>query len=178
MTLLEKSWVCTCIKWNLITSKQNTKTKTKQLETKVHKHPPHYGLWINLYFFTMCIHKHCFLPVLLGFAMKCCNRMPCPLPHNHYCCSFPSPVCLPHLYMPHLFTHCLPTIICVMLVFYFFLVFFLIFVICYISSWFICFVSFFWAYVKPHFWLVFQIYLLVFLLFVMQSACCSYIYTF
>ena len=31
------------------------------------------------------------------FAMKCCTKMPCPLPHNHYCCLLPSPVCLPHL---------------------------------------------------------------------------------
>jgi len=34
--------------------------------------------------------------MLLVFAMKC-SKMPCPLPHNHYCCSLPSPVCLPHL---------------------------------------------------------------------------------
>ena len=26
-----------------------------------------------------------------------CTKMPCPLPHNHYCCSLPSPICLPHL---------------------------------------------------------------------------------
>ena len=101
--------------------------------------PPHYGLWVNLYFFTMCIYKNCLLPMLLVFAMKCCNKMLCPLPHNHYCCSLPSPV---HLYMPHLFTHCLPTSICVMLMFFFLCIFF-IFVICYISLWFICFVYFF-----------------------------------
>ena len=41
-----------------------------------------------------------------------CTKMPCPLPHNHYCCSLPSPA---HLYMPHLYSHCLHTIICVML---------------------------------------------------------------
>jgi len=35
-----------------------------------------------------------------------------------------------HLYMPHLFTQCLPTIICVMLMS---IVFFLIFATCYIS---------------------------------------------
>ena len=57
----------------------------------------HYGLWVNLYFFTMCIYKHCFLPMLLVSAVKCCTKMPCPLPRNHYCCSLPSPVCLPHL---------------------------------------------------------------------------------
>ena len=100
--------------------------------------PPHYGLWVwvNLHFFTMFIYKHCFLPMLLVFAMKWCTKIPCPLPHNHYCCLLPSTA---HLYMPHLFTHCLPTIICAMLmciVFsFFFFVFFLIFVICYISLW-------------------------------------------
>ena len=64
--------------------------------------------------------------------MKFCDKMPCSLPHNHYCCSLllPSPVCLPspaHLYMLQLFTHCLPTIICVMLmsiVFFFFWLYF------------------------------------------------------
>ena len=46
----------------------------------------------------MCICKHCFPPMLLlVFAMKCCNKMPCPLPHNHYCCLLSSPICLPHL---------------------------------------------------------------------------------
>jgi len=34
---------------------------------------------------------------LVVFAMKCCTKMPCPLPHNHYCCLFPSPICLSHL---------------------------------------------------------------------------------
>jgi len=79
--------------------------------------PPNYGLWVNQHFFMMNIYKHCFLPMLFVFAMKCCTKMPCPLPHNHYCCLLPSPM-LPspaHLYMPHLFTYCLPTIICVML---------------------------------------------------------------
>ena len=37
-------------------------------------------------------YKHCFLPMLLVFAMKCCTKMPCPLPHNHYCCLLPSPI--------------------------------------------------------------------------------------
>ena len=59
--------------------------------------PPHYGLWVNLRFFTSCIYKHCFLPMLLVFAIKYYIKMPCSLPHNHYCCSLPSPVCLPHL---------------------------------------------------------------------------------
>ena len=95
-----------------------------------------------------------------------------------YRCSLPSPVVLAspaHLYMPHLFTHFLPTIICVMLMFFFLCIFsyfcdmlhfFVIHMFC---------IFFFWAYVRPHFWFVFQIYLLVFLLFVMQSACCLYI---
>ena len=59
--------------------------------------PPNCGLWVNLLFFMMCICKHCFPPMLLVFAMKCCNKMPCPLPHNHYCCLLSSPICLPHL---------------------------------------------------------------------------------
>ena len=59
--------------------------------------PPNYGLWVNLLFFMMCICKHWFPPMLLVFAMKCCTKMPCPLPHNHYCCLLSSPVCLPHL---------------------------------------------------------------------------------
>ena len=59
--------------------------------------PPNYGLRVNLLFFMMCICKHCFPPMLLAFAMKCCTKMPCPLPHNHYCCLLSSPVCLPHL---------------------------------------------------------------------------------
>ena len=66
--------------------------------------------------------------MLLVFVMKCCIKKPCSLPHNHYCCSFPSPTCLPHLLictsMPQFFTHCLPTIICVMLMS---IVFFLVF---------------------------------------------------
>ena len=80
--------------------------------------PPNYGRWVNLLFFMMCIYKHCFPPMLLVLAVKCCTKMPCPLPHNHYCCLLSSPIMLAlpaHLYMPHLFTHCLPTIICVML---------------------------------------------------------------
>ena len=62
--------------------------------------PPHYGLWVNLHFFTMCIYKHCFLPMLLVFDKDCCIKILCPLPHmshNHYWCSLPSTVCLPHL---------------------------------------------------------------------------------
>jgi len=55
--------------------------------------------------------------MLLVFAMKCCTKMPCPVPQPLLLLAFftymlDSPA---HLYMPHLFTHCLPTIICVML---------------------------------------------------------------
>ena len=57
--------------------------------------PPHYGLWVNLYLFTICVCKHCFLPLLLVFVMKYCVKMHCSLPHNPYCCSLPSPVHLP-----------------------------------------------------------------------------------
>ena len=46
------------------------------------------------------------------------TKMPCPLPHDHYCCLLPSLICSPaHLHMPHLFTHCLLTIICIMLMY-------------------------------------------------------------
>ena len=81
--------------------------------------PPNYGLWVNLLFFMMCIYKLCFPPMLRVLAMKCCTKMPCPLPHNQplllltfFTYMLASPA---HLCMPHLFTHCLPTIICVML---------------------------------------------------------------
>ena len=82
------------------------------LETTHTCNPPHYGLWVILYFFTICMYKHCFLPLLLVFVVKCCVKMYCSLPHNPYCCSLPSPA---HLHMYQFFTHCLPTIICVML---------------------------------------------------------------
>ena len=35
--------------------------------------------------------------MLLVFPMKCCTKMPCPMPHNHYWCLLSSPTCLPHL---------------------------------------------------------------------------------
>ena len=98
--------------------------------------PPYYGLWVNLHFFMMCIYKHCFLPMLLVFAMKCCTKMLCPLPHNHYCCllASPKPICLPHL----LICTCLisspvacpsSSVLCWCLLCFF------IFAICYISLW-------------------------------------------
>ena len=91
---------------------------------------PNYGLWVNLQFFMMWIYKHCFLPMLLVSAMKCCTKMPCPLPQPLLLlASFTYMLgSLAHLYMPHLFTHCLPTIICVMLMsiaFFYFLLFLL-----------------------------------------------------
>ena len=45
----------------------------------------------------LCIYKHCFLPMLLVFAMKCCTKMPCHLPYDHYCFLLPSAISLPHL---------------------------------------------------------------------------------
>ena len=56
-----------------------------------------YSLWINLLFFMMYIYKLCFPPMILVLAMKCCTKMPCSLPHNHYCCLLSSPICLPCL---------------------------------------------------------------------------------
>ena len=74
--------------------------------------------------------------MLLVFAMKCCTKMPCPLPLNHYLlllAFFTYMLASPaHLYMPHLFTHCLPIIICVCYVDVY-CVFFYIFDICCIS---------------------------------------------
>ena len=58
---------------------------------------PQYGLCINLHFFTICMYKHCSLPLSLVSVMKCCVKMYGYLPHNPYCCSLPSPVCLLHL---------------------------------------------------------------------------------
>ena len=99
--------------------------------------PPNYGLWVNLLFFMMCIYKHCFLLMLLVFAMKCCTKTPCPLPHNHYCCLLSSPICLPHLLICTCLISspiaCPPSSVCVMLMSIAF--FLIIFAICYISLW-------------------------------------------
>jgi len=82
--------------------------------------------------------KHSFLPMLLVFAIKCCTKMPFPLPHNHYCCSLPnpSPACLSHLFIctciissPNAWPPSSALCWCFFLLFYFFLIF----VICYIS---------------------------------------------
>ena len=101
--------------------------------------PPNYGLWVNLHFFMMRIHKHCFLPMLLVFAMKCCTKMPCPLPHNQYCCLLPPPICLPHLLICTCLISspiaCPPSSVlcwCLLCFFYFH---FVIFAICYIYLW-------------------------------------------
>jgi len=103
---------------------------------------PHYDLWLNLYFFTICMYKHCFLPLLLVFEMKYCVKMHCSLPHNPYCFMLPSPA---HLHMYQLFTHCLPTIIYVMLMLIVFFIFtvFLCFLLCacvsfLLSLWLLC----------------------------------------
>ena len=69
----------------------------RRLASAVLLYPPNYGLWVNLLFFMMCIYKDCFPPMLLVFVMICCTKMPCPLPHNHYCCLLSLPICLPHL---------------------------------------------------------------------------------
>ena len=103
------------------------------LETTHTCNPPHYGLWVILYFFTICICGLCFLPLLLVFVMKCV-KMHCCLPHNPYCWLLSSPA---HLYIINSLPihHCLPTIICVMLIsivfcflLFFFAVFFVVFV--------------------------------------------------
>jgi len=77
--------------------------------------PPQYGLWENLHFFMICMYKHCFLPVLLVFVMKCCITMSewlalCLITIITACCL--------HLLictcLNEFFTHCLPIIICVL----------------------------------------------------------------
>jgi len=81
------------------------------------------------------------------FCYEMLYKMPCPLPNNHFIMLLTSFTYRPtlaspaHLYMPHLphlFTHCLPTIICVMLMsisIVFSYVFCFFFAICYISLW-------------------------------------------
>ena len=118
--------------------------------------------------------------MLLVFAMKCCIKMPCPLPHNHYCCLLSSPICLPHLlihlHMPHLFTHCLPTImiICVMLMsiaFFFLLLIYATFlcdsILDCLCTYF-CLIAFFYT---ISFWLCVFIFNVVFVLFVCNVLC-------
>jgi len=48
-------------------------------------------------FFTIYMYKHCFLPLLPTFVMKCCVSVHRPLPHNPSCCSLPSPMCMLYL---------------------------------------------------------------------------------
>jgi len=87
----------------------------------------------------MCIYKHWLFSAhaisVLVFALKCCTKIPCPLPHNHYCCLLSSPICWPHL----LICTCLisspiacppsSSVLCWCLLRFF------IFAICYISLW-------------------------------------------
>jgi len=42
------------------------------LETTHTCNPPHYGLWVILYFFLICVYKLCFLPLLLVFCNERC----------------------------------------------------------------------------------------------------------
>ena len=80
--------------------------------------------------------------MLLVFAMKCCSKMPCPMPHKHYyCCLLSLPICLPHL----LICTCLISSpiacfkmlarhrLCYVDVYWVLFVFF--YIICYISLW-------------------------------------------
>ena len=77
----------------------------------------------------MC--KHCFLPLLLVFIMKCCDKclalcLITIIASASFTCMRASPA---HLYVPQLFTHCLPTITCVMLMSIAFFIFWLYFVL-------------------------------------------------
>ena len=92
----------------------------------------------------------CLTTVIAACFLHLCTCLTCSSVHASSC-SASQPLLLlafftyvlaspAHLYMPHLFTRCLPTIICVMLVFtaFHFVIFFVcfsIFAICYISSW-------------------------------------------
>jgi len=80
----------------------------------------HCGPWVIL-FFTICVVKHCSLPLLHAFVMKCrvydiavclITIVVAHFSHVQYVHDSPA-----HLYIPQLFTHCLPTIICVALMF-------------------------------------------------------------
>jgi len=116
----------------------------------------------NLLFFMMCIYKHCFPPMLTCFCYKCCTKMPCLLPHNHYCCLLSSPICLPHLLISVHASSLHPLLahhhhhLCYVDVYY--CVFFYIWYyrLCYISLWlhFGLFVYIFLS-VLPLFWVVF-----------------------
>jgi len=63
------------------------------VETYIHRrYSLHYSPWYLCYFFTTCMYKFCFLPLLPAFAsvMTCCVLMNCSPLHNPYCCSLPS----------------------------------------------------------------------------------------
>jgi len=96
--------------------------------------------------------------------------MPCPLPHNHWCiiaaCFLQYMLASPaHLYIPYLFTHCLPTIICVMLMsiefFYFLFLLYVTFLCDYILA---CLCTYFCLIgfcVSPLFCLLFSFFLFI-----------------
>jgi len=132
--------------------------------------PPNHGLWINLLFFMMCLYKHCFPPMLLVFAMKCCTKMPCPLPHNHCCCLLSSPICLPHLLILTCLISspiaCPPSSVLCWCLLHFFK---LIFAICYISLW-LHFGLFVYIFLPDCFFCIFPLFCLLF------SFCCACFY--
>jgi len=77
-------------------------------------------MWeIVLFLHDLYMYKHCFLPLIPVFVLKCCALNPLVsasqplLLFTLYACVLASPA---HLHMPQLFTHCLPTIICVTLI--------------------------------------------------------------
>jgi len=43
------------------------------------------------------VDKHCFLPLLHAYLIKCCVLLHFPLPNYPYCCSLHSPMCMFHL---------------------------------------------------------------------------------
>jgi len=117
----------------------------------------------------MCICKHCFLPMLLVSAMKCCTKMPCPLPHNHYCCLLSSPICLPHL----LICACLisspiacppSSVLCLLMSIAFFVV---VFYFCYMLHvfvtpfWIVCVHIFVWLVFVPLHYFVYVVFILL-----------------
>jgi len=79
-------------------------------------------IWLKLLRALLAhLHNCCFILTIVALYCCCyvcfCSVLSClllcSLPHNPHCCLLSSPMCMPHLYIPQLFTHCLPTIICV-----------------------------------------------------------------
>jgi len=111
---------------------------------------PHYDLWINLHSFIICRYLFLYWNVLKCIAICLITLI--------HCCLLPSPVsvlALPaHLYMYLLFTHCLPTIICIMLMS---IVFFISFSFCTLLLYgCFCFFLFFLYYNFPVFYWAFN----------------------